>query len=769
MTLLFGFRHRKAVEPFAALIATMADRGHRVLVGLEERDPKVPRLFERPGRLEFLTFPAGRRDGWTETADLVRALRDYAQYLEAPYRDATKLRGRAFERLLKQVSAPEERETDWSGDALLGLGEDAVRRVRAALASLETALPTDALHDQVLARLAPDALVVSPLVHFGSTQVEIVKSARKLRIPIGMLLFSWDNLSTKGALHVPPDRLFVWNERQRREAAELHGFPEERVTVTGAPRFDAFADLASRVPRDAFCASLGVDPSTRVLLYLCSSRLVSGKEMNFIRRWARVIRASSDPQLSGSLLVVRPHPDLPLSHERWITGPRTFRWPGVDDLQLQSAVLFGDERTVMLTSDYWGARVLFECLQHCQAVIGLNTSAEIEAGIVGRPVYTILTSQEYADGQQSTLHFHYLMEEQGGFVRSAASLEAHVEQLARELANPTPSDAVRRRVERFVRPAGWERSATEVTADALERDLVTASRASSAMPASTQAAGVAAAAAAVASSPREPGDAGGTHPDGESGQAPGAFKLALRNGYQPTRLDWDGPAVWVVGPREGAKRTRWSSVSRSGLGWLAQRVSPGDVLFDLTAGGGLWAVAAARMLGCTVYAFEANLAALECLWQNVLVNACDGIVVPVPARVAMHTELRQEQFSSARPDAERRSRRRQRWREHESLSGPEIIQPVLSMPLEWAIKRWKLAAPSALRLEISDHDDELVAAVQEVLPEPRLSAIVVEARGARAAEIAARLGAAGWRLADRSATPDDEPAIHAFWRESRGR
>jgi hypothetical protein len=44
-----------------------------------------------------------------------------------------------------------------------------------------------------------------------------------------MLLFSWDNLSTKGTLHVAPDLMFVWNERQRREAAELHDYPPERV------------------------------------------------------------------------------------------------------------------------------------------------------------------------------------------------------------------------------------------------------------------------------------------------------------------------------------------------------------------------------------------------------------------------------------------------------------------------------------------------------------------------------------------------------------
>ena len=90
-----------------------------------------------------------------------------------------------------------------------------------------------------------------------------------------MLLFSWDNLSTKGALHEWPDLMFVWNERQRQEAAELHDFPADRVVVAGAPRFDEFFALESRVPREAFFAPLGLDPGRPALLYLCSSRFIA--------------------------------------------------------------------------------------------------------------------------------------------------------------------------------------------------------------------------------------------------------------------------------------------------------------------------------------------------------------------------------------------------------------------------------------------------------------------------------------------------------------
>src|SRR5690606_5766746 len=55
-------------------------------------------------------------------------------------------------------------------------------------------------------------------------------------------------------------------------------------------------------------------------------------------------------------------------------------------------------------------QTLFDTLYHSAAVVGLNTSAQLEAGIVGRPVLTIL-APEFTGGQAGTLHFHYLLKE----------------------------------------------------------------------------------------------------------------------------------------------------------------------------------------------------------------------------------------------------------------------------------------------------------------------------------------------------------------------
>src|SRR4029079_12209064 len=70
----------------------------------------------------------------------------------------------------------------------------------------------------------------------------------------------------------------------------------------------------------------------------------------------------------------------------------------------------------------------FDSLYHSAAVVGINTSALIEAGIVGRPVFTVL-DDEYRSSQDGTLHFRYLVEVSGGLLQVAETLPEHVQQV----------------------------------------------------------------------------------------------------------------------------------------------------------------------------------------------------------------------------------------------------------------------------------------------------------------------------------------------------
>jgi hypothetical protein len=244
--------------------------------------------------------------------------------------------------------------------------------------------------------------------------------------------------------------VLVWNEHQKREAMTYHDVPAADIAVTGAPRFDDFFAMRPSSSREDFCARAGLDPSRPFLLYLCSSHFVAPDEVSFVRRWADAVRR--DASLSGCGILVRPHP---ANAEPWESA---MNLDGIDN-----AAVWKESPRVQADP------ALYDSLHHSAAVAGLNTSAMIEAGILGKSVHTIATS-EFAGGQEQTLHFHYLLARNGGLVEVAVDLTAHCRQLSEALAHPE-AGATRSRqfVRSFVRPNGLDRPVAPIMVDEIER------------------------------------------------------------------------------------------------------------------------------------------------------------------------------------------------------------------------------------------------------------------------------------------------------------
>jgi hypothetical protein len=100
-------------------------------------------------------------------------------------------------------------------------------------------------------------------------------------------------------------------------------------------------------------------------------------------------------------------------------------------------------------------------------VVGLNTSAFIDAAIIGRPSFAILP-REFRDSQEGTLHFRHLLEAGGGLLTVADSVEEHWAQLSEVLEGRRPPVPHERFIEAFVRPRGVDVAATGAMADAIE-------------------------------------------------------------------------------------------------------------------------------------------------------------------------------------------------------------------------------------------------------------------------------------------------------------
>ena len=180
-----------------------------------------------------------------------------------------------------------------------------------------------------------------------------------------------------------------------------------------------------------------------LLLYLCSSPFITPHEVAFVRRWIEAIAACvAIPQLRRAAILIRPHPQ------------NAAQWSDFDPSEYEAVGIWPRAGANPVDTD---ARAdYYDSMFHSVAVVGVNTSALIESGIVGRPVYTVL-ADEFAGQQEGTLHFQHLQERQRRAAarrpRRSTSTSRSWPPAVRGECDPAKSRAF---VEAFIRPHGLD-------------------------------------------------------------------------------------------------------------------------------------------------------------------------------------------------------------------------------------------------------------------------------------------------------------------------
>jgi hypothetical protein len=453
LRILFELPYPGYLRIYGSTIGLLAERGHTVLLAYDKpgkrRDPAAARVEGRAGVRVVASIPATTR----RHAQAVVKLRlgtDYVRYLDRTFAESRYLR----RRLDRHLPAGLRFLTHAPGN--LRIARPALR----ALLALERLVPSDAGIEQAIAAHEPDAVVVTPLIgrsKDGIRQTDAVKAARRLGIPVGFGVASWDHLTTKGLVKVLPDRVFVWNEIQRREAIELHFVPQERVVVTGAQLFDGWFERSADYSRDDFLARLGLDRSGPYVIYVGSSFNIApaAKEIPFVRSWLEALRRSGDPLLERLSVLVRPHPG------------NVEEWADVDLSALGAAIAPRQRPGLPMSGE--DEALYYHSIHFASAVVGINTSAMVESFIQRRPVLTI-RAPEFRETQEGTLHFRQLLSASAGALQAASTLEQHLGQLRSAVEQPERHrEEIESFLRTFVRPHGLDRPATPILADAIEK------------------------------------------------------------------------------------------------------------------------------------------------------------------------------------------------------------------------------------------------------------------------------------------------------------
>jgi hypothetical protein len=450
MKVLFCMQYPGYLRYYDTVVHGLAERGHEVDVYWEAPKKQSEGRSALEGASDLITerkrMPR-RDDTWQPVARHLRRVTDFVRYLDPAFRDAAYLRDRTG-----RVLPPGTRWLRyWTT-----LPGPVARRLLHWLLAAERIIPSSRTFDRWLKKVRADVVVLTPLVTDASRLTDVHKAARALGIPVVMGVASWDHLTTKGMIRHQPERVLLWNAVQRREAEELHGVPADRIEVTGAQPFDRWFGRTPSKDRRAFADRVGLAHDAPFVLFVGSTASISAPEAEvaFVRRWISVLRASGDPLLAGAL--VRPHPYNPGN------------WPTTDLSDLGDVAVWPRSGANIVDPD--NRDDYFDSLSYASAVVGINTSAFIEASIAGRATLTIC-APEFSASQGGTVHFHYLRPENGGPLAVAESMEEHVSQLSAVLADEGASQArVERFVNDFVRPHGIDVSATPLVIDAIERE-----------------------------------------------------------------------------------------------------------------------------------------------------------------------------------------------------------------------------------------------------------------------------------------------------------
>lgn len=455
MRILFFMRHAGYVRNFEWALRELAARGHRITIAFDSRKTgsneqaayaQLGAISAECTNIEFgeLIRPEARSLLVVATRRL-RLIQDYLRYLDPVFANSSKLRRRSsgyldrFSRSLLDMICrrPAMRES--------------VSRV---LHWFDQLIPYPRLIRDCLGALNPDLVMVTPLFGHGSNQADYFKAAKELGIRSCVPVASWDNLSSKGVAHAKPDSVLVWNEPQKWEAVELQQLAAESVFVTGAHTYDHWFRWQPSTTREAFLSKLGLASERPYILFLGSSSFIAPNEPPVVLKWAKAIRESEDPGLRRAGILIRPHPQ------------NAQPWSEADVSFLSNAVVYprcGSNPVSRSARDEY-----YNSMYFCRLVVGANTSGLIEAGILGKPVHTVLFD-ELAETQEGTLHFHHLSAEEGGLLNVSHSLDEHIEELATALrGGPDEANRSRAFVQRFVRPPGLVRAPSEIFAEVIE-------------------------------------------------------------------------------------------------------------------------------------------------------------------------------------------------------------------------------------------------------------------------------------------------------------
>lgn len=218
-------------------------------------------------------------------------------------------------------------------------------------------------------------------------------------------------------------------------------------------------------------------------------------------------------------------------------------------------------------------------------------------------------------------------------------------------------------------------------------------------------------------------------------------------------LDYAAHEVRLLASSEIERTTRAHSCAREPwtVAWIEESFREGGVLYDIGANVGTFALIAAKVGGGrgTVVAFEPGYASFARLCDNVVLNGCQNVVIPLPIALGSTTGLGTFAYRRLHAGESRHEFTDAAWTAVGADASPHYHQPILSMRLDDVIAQFQVPRPTHIKMDVDGAELKALSGAAATLADSRLRSILVEIDPELTEAVPAMLGSFGFELAAR--------------------
>lgn len=203
---------------------------------------------------------------------------------------------------------------------------------------LEAQLYATHAHDEKFKEQNISCVLTPGMGNFGFwNEGNFAREAQRLGLPAFAAITNYDNIVNMGYRGFHPACLAVWSKQMADEAIKLHGYPANKMEITGPVQYDRFM-MPLPKSREEFLRSLNLDPAKKTILF------AGGVNINHYFDMYRVFVEQKDKVWREPFnFIVRPYP-----HPKLMGSPA---WTVLENLFKQAGACISNPGSIDASGD----------------------------------------------------------------------------------------------------------------------------------------------------------------------------------------------------------------------------------------------------------------------------------------------------------------------------------------------------------------------------------------------------------------------------------